>query len=123
MSTQFLNFRLNTGDLKDPDTEHYRYQSELNTLSKYYTKESEIGKKVLKLQRDFKVIISFCLVALAWNTRTTLQVECLHGLLCGWNARRGKGGMLVRSSFWVECSYELLCGWNARRGKGGMLRS
>ena len=49
---KFLNFRLNTGDLKDPDTEHYRYQSELNTLSKYYTKESEIGKKVLKLQRD-----------------------------------------------------------------------
>ncbi|CAB4477563.1 unnamed protein product [Rhizophagus irregularis] len=32
----------------------FRRIIELNTLSKYYTKESEIGKKVLKLQRDFK---------------------------------------------------------------------
>ncbi|RHZ63287.1 hypothetical protein Glove_330g50 [Diversispora epigaea] len=86
---KFLDFRHLENDLEDSDTEHYGYQCELNTISKYYTEKSE--------------------------------VECLHGLLCGWYACKGKVECSVRSSFWVECSYGQPCGWDAREEKGGML--
>ncbi|CAG8849085.1 14765_t:CDS:1, partial [Racocetra persica] len=41
-------------DLEDEVTEHNRYLSELNTISKYYTEISEFGKKVIKWKHDFK---------------------------------------------------------------------
>ncbi|CAB4398621.1 unnamed protein product [Rhizophagus irregularis] len=53
---KFLNFRLHQGNLEESEVEHRRYKDELKSISKYYDKESEIGKKVLiwkqKFQRD-----------------------------------------------------------------------
>ncbi|KAF0477679.1 hypothetical protein F8M41_024237 [Gigaspora margarita] len=81
---------------------------------------SEVGQKVLKLKSDFEVFVFNVSFFDSWNARTTLQVECLHGLLCGWYACKGKVECSVRSSFWVESSYGQLVGgmltrkgWNA----------
>ncbi|CAG8654583.1 10450_t:CDS:2, partial [Paraglomus occultum] len=51
---KYPNFRHLEGNLADSDTEHYRYQCELNAISKYYTEESEVGQIVLKLKSDFE---------------------------------------------------------------------
>ncbi|CAG8737135.1 18817_t:CDS:2, partial [Acaulospora morrowiae] len=88
---KFLDFRRLEGDLADSDTEHYRYQCELDAFRKYYTEESEVDQIVLKLKK--------------W-----VEVVCLHGLLCGWYACKGKVECSVRSSFWVEGSYGQLVG-------------
>jgi hypothetical protein len=53
---EFLNFRSRAGDLEDEVTEHNRYISELNTISKYYNGISEFGNKVIRWKRDFKVL-------------------------------------------------------------------
>ena len=38
-------FRLLEGDLGEKETEHNQYAGELNTVLKYYTESSEIGKR------------------------------------------------------------------------------
>ncbi|CAG8736790.1 23593_t:CDS:2, partial [Dentiscutata erythropus] len=78
---KFLDFRHLEGDLADPDTEHYHYQSELNTISKNYVEESEVGQKVLKLRSDFEE---------RWNA--------LSVVVFGWKAHM--------DNLWVECSQE-----------------
>ncbi|RUS17472.1 hypothetical protein BC937DRAFT_89934 [Endogone sp. FLAS-F59071] len=44
--------------LQDEEVEHGQYNSELDTISKFYPdKTSEIGQKVVKWQKDFKASI------------------------------------------------------------------
>jgi hypothetical protein len=44
--------------LQDEEVEHRQYNSELDTISKFYPdKTSEIGQKVVKWQKDFKASI------------------------------------------------------------------
>ncbi|CAG8573636.1 16273_t:CDS:2, partial [Acaulospora colombiana] len=45
------------GDLEDPETEHSRYNRELNNIIMYYDKTTEIGKMALKWKEDFKASI------------------------------------------------------------------
>ncbi|CAG8667005.1 30592_t:CDS:2, partial [Gigaspora margarita] len=93
---KFLDFRHLEGELADPDTEHYRYQSELNTISKYYIEGSEVGQKVLKLKSDLR-----------WNACTDYFVggmlakerwNALSVVVFGWKAHM--------DNLWVECSQE-----------------
>ncbi|GES72852.1 C2H2-type zinc finger transcription factor [Rhizophagus clarus] len=70
---KFLNFRLHAGDLEDSDTEHYRFQRELDTIKNFYTETSEIGQKVLKWQRYFKEDKKSKSVKLFWNLQDVLM--------------------------------------------------
>ncbi|CAI2181697.1 4746_t:CDS:2, partial [Funneliformis geosporum] len=70
---KFLDFRFHAGDLEDPKVEHYRYQSELNTISKYYSEVSEIGQQVLKWKSDFKEDKRSDSVKLFWNLQDVVM--------------------------------------------------
>ena len=56
---KFLDFRFQKGVLRDKKTEYSQYKSELDTIKRYYSGTSEIGKKVTKLINSFKVSYLF----------------------------------------------------------------
>ncbi|RUP49291.1 hypothetical protein BC936DRAFT_142871 [Jimgerdemannia flammicorona] len=51
---KFLDFRLSAADLKDEATEHHKYITDLNKLSKFYAEVSETGKKIRKWRNTLK---------------------------------------------------------------------
>ncbi|CAG8461569.1 18029_t:CDS:10 [Acaulospora morrowiae] len=75
---KYLKFRLHEGNLEAEETEHLRYNSDLNIISKYYSESSEVGQKVLKWKQDFK-----------------MRGLCRHQLPCWFRTGIGKGFVLV----------------------------
>ena len=51
----FLNFQLHAQDLKDEVTEHNQYKNELKAIKKHYDETSDIGQRVIRWLKDFKV--------------------------------------------------------------------
>ncbi|CAG8584738.1 2517_t:CDS:2 [Funneliformis mosseae] len=55
----FLDFRLQEGDLEREEMEHSRYKGELNTILKYHSEASEIREEVQQILRNFQVNIFY----------------------------------------------------------------
>jgi hypothetical protein len=51
---RFLDFRLKAANLKDRDTEHHQYKTELEIIKNYHGENSEIGEKAISWLKQFK---------------------------------------------------------------------
>ena len=80
---KFLDFRLQVGGLEEKETEHDRYNKELDTIVKHYDEMSEVGKKLLMWRRDFTASILI------------IFHDVPHQLPCRLLACIGKGCLLV----------------------------
>ncbi|CAG8591669.1 5446_t:CDS:2 [Acaulospora colombiana] len=53
----FLDFRLQEGDLEREETEHSRHKGELNTILKYHAEAPEISEEVQQMLRNFQLFV------------------------------------------------------------------
>ncbi|RIA87204.1 hypothetical protein C1645_740297 [Glomus cerebriforme] len=70
---KFLDFRFQKGVLKDKKSEYQHYKSELDTIKRYYSETSEIGKKATKLINSFKLDKKSQLLISFWDLQTKRQ--------------------------------------------------
>ncbi|CAG8622165.1 7177_t:CDS:2 [Acaulospora morrowiae] len=70
---KFLDFRLKANNLKDKDTEHRQYKTELEIIQSYHGKNSEIGAKANSWLNQFKNDKSSDQINHFWNLQLKRQ--------------------------------------------------